>query len=463
MNPPNSPGPVVFMPHYHEAIHTFRPVSDRLAAEGIPVLYLLENRDGVSPGVCRELGLPWRRIPAFKWGRHLPGGPPAFFRESHRAWRFVREFMQTVRPSALVMTDDRRFVESLLVAQGRRRKTFSLVVMWAATNPPGTMTQWRERAAYNRSLESVAGQTVDQIRAALVRWIVQWVAPQALRHGPDGRLLLWQPLSAILAMALLGCYPRHPWVLGGGWAEAAAVVGERYRDMIAAEGVPVSKIHVAGHPRHDRTIADGVRWRGPERETIRREIGAPKAGRLVALAAPPVAHILRGTRAGHIAPETMAGYLRYVVGELLALGGDVHLAVKIHPRDADLPLSWLDGHDREFSVVRAEMEAARLIGAADLLVCQGSSVVFDAHLLDVPTVTFDFFRTPGYDMWAKAGGVLHVTDPAAFSETVCRALDDPETRRRLAAGREEFRRTHLRDDGRATERIVELIQRRIGR
>jgi CDP-glycerol glycerophosphotransferase (TagB/SpsB family) len=297
----------------------------------------------------------------------------------------------------------------------------------------------------------------------MVRPIVRLIAPQALRPGPDGRLLLWQPLSAILAMALLGCYPRQPWVLGGGWADAVAVVGERYRDMIAAEGVTVSKIHVTGHPRHDRTITDGVRWRGPERKTIRREIGVPKDNRLVVLAAPPVAHILQGTRAGHIAPETMAGYLRKVVAELLALGGDVHLAVKIHPRDADLPLSWLDGHDWEFSVVRAEMEAARLIGAAHLLVCQGSSVVFDAHLLDVPAVTFDFFRTPGYDMWAKAGGVLHVTEPAAFSETVRRALDDPETRERLAAERKIFRRTHLRDDGKATERIVGLILDRMGR
>jgi glycosyltransferase involved in cell wall biosynthesis len=90
-------------------------------------------------------------------------------------------------------------------------------------------------------------------------------------------------------------------------------------------------------------------------------------------------------------------------------------------------------------------------------------VVFDAHLLDVPTVTFDFFRTPGYDMWAKAGGVLHVTEPAAFSETVRRALDDPETRERLAAERKIFRRTHLRDDGKATERIVGLILDRMGR
>ncbi len=458
MNRPNASGPVVFMPHYHEAIHTFRPVSDLLAADGIPVLYLLENRDRVSPGVCEKFGLPWRRIPPFKWGRHLRGGSLAFFRESHRAWRFIREFMETIRPSALVMTDDRRFVESLLVAEARRRKIFSLVVMWAATNPPGIMTEWRERATYNRSLETPAGR----IRAAMVRPIVQGIAPQALRRGPDGRRLLWQPLSAILAMAGLGCYPRHPWVLGGGWADAVAVVGGRYRDVIAAEGVPASKIHVTGHPRHDRTVRDGLRWRWRERDPIRREIGVPKDGRLVVLAAPPVAHILQGTRAGHIAPETMAGYLRNVVAALLSLGADAHLAVKVHPRDADLPLSWLEGHDREFSVVR-NREAARLIAAGDLLVCQGSSVVFDAHLLDVPTVTFDFFRTPGYDMWAKAGGVLHVTDPAAFSETVRHAMDDPETRRRLAAEREEFRRTHLRDDGRATERIVGLIRRRMGR
>lgn len=450
VTPANLPGPAVFMPHYHEAIHTFRPVSDRLAEVGIPVLYLLENRDRISPGVCEKLDLPWRRIPPFVWGRRLRGGPLEFVRESHRAWRFVRKFMDSVRPAALVMTDDRRFAESLLVARARRRGVFSLVVMWAATNPPGTMAEWRERAAYNRS----AGAPGGRMRTALVRRL----APQALRTAPDGRILLWQPFSAILAMTAMGWYPARPWVLGGGRADAVAVVGERYRKMIAAEGVPISKIHVTGHPRHDRTVREGRRWRGAERAAIRREIGAPENGRLVVLAAPPVAHILQGTRAGHIAPDTMAGYLRRVVADLLALDEDVHLAVKVHPRDADRPLSWLGGHCRSFSVVRGGMEAARLVGAADLLVCQGSSVVFDAHLLDVPAVTFDFFRTPGYDMWARAGGVLHVTEPEAFPATMRRVLGNPATRERLATDRERFRRTHLRDDGRAAERIVGLIR-----
>ncbi len=449
MSHPEKSGPVVFMPHYHEAIHTFLPVIRELESLNMPVLMLLDARDAGSPAVCEKLGLKWMRIPAFAWGRRLAGGPAVFLRESLRAWRFARHFFEKIRPALLVMTDDRRYVEAFLLRQAAKRGVFGLVIMWAATNRADAMKTWRQKAAYNNP--------PSRLKYRFQTAVVRRIAPQALVPDQDGRYLLWQPLNAIVSMRLFGCYPPHPWMLGGGCASAVAVIGTCYRDMMTEEGICPEKIHVTGHPRHDRLFHHADHWRGPERAEICREIGAPPDKKLVLLGASPVNHILQGTRAGHVSPEQLLAALRNVTADLLDLGPEYHLVVKIHPRDTGLDLPWLKGHDRPLSVVR-DYDIARIIAASDLLVCQGSTVVLDAHILGTPVVTFDFYNTPGYDMWDRAGGVLHVRNAADFPQAVRRALHDERTRADLQAGREKFLQTHVRCDGQATARIMKIIR-----
>lgn len=443
---------VVFMPHYHEAIYTFLPVVEQLHRLGQPVLFLLPHNDHASQDLCEKFRLPTQQIPHFLWGRHLTGGVIQFLQENFKIRRFVQRFCDEVKPAAIVMTDDRRYVEAFLVSQAKSRHIPTLVVMWAATNDPQIMLAWRQKRVYNQYLS---------LSDRVLSWLVHWLIPQAVKHitsatSPSKHPILWQPPTAILGVWLFADYPEHPWILGGGHADRIAVAGEYFRGMLINGGVYPDKIIVTGHPRHDQLYHEGQHWQTTERTAICQEIGAPPNKKIILLGTPPVAHIKQGTRAGHVSPEQMMSYLREIIIKLLRLGDAYHLVIKIHPRDEDQALSYLEGHNQALTVIR-RYEIARLIAISDLLVCQGSTIVFDAHILGIPTVTFDFYNTPGYDIWAKAGGVLHVTRQPDFLPKIHCALKDETIRTQLAVERQAFLQHYVRCDGQASTRIAQHI------
>ena len=300
---------IVFMPHYHEAIRTFLPIVEQLRRLGQHVLFLLPHNDLASQDLCEKYHLPTKQIPHFLWGRHLTGGIFQFFQENFKVRRFVQRFCEKVKPAAIVMTDDRRYVEAFLVSQAKSRHIPTLVVMWAATNDSQTMLVWRQKKAYNQHVS---------LSARMLYWLVHGLTPQAVKRvtsptSHSKRPILWQPPTAILGMWVFADYPEHPWILGGGHADKVAVSGEYFRRMLLSDGIRPDKIIVTGHPRHDQLYHDGQRWQTTERTAICQEIGVPFNKKIILLGTPPVTHIKQGTRAGHISPEQMIAYLRGVV------------------------------------------------------------------------------------------------------------------------------------------------------
>ncbi len=440
------------MPHYHEAIRTFVPIAEQLRASGDEPLFLLPSNDQTCGSVCAEFDLPARRMPHFLWGQHLTGGVLQFLRENWGLRRFAQQFCDEIHPSAFVLTDDRRYVEAFLVSQAKERRIPSLVLMWAATYDAETMLTWRQKRSNHHS-RSFSEQ--------ILRRSAAWLAPQAVKHV-DGQPVFWQPPSAILGMRLFANYPENPWILGGGQADYVAVTGEHYRRILLKAGVNPVKILTTGHPRHDLVIQNGVQWKITEREQICQAIGAPAERRLLLLGAPPVSHIKAGTRAGHVTMDQMNAYLHETIAQLLSLNEAFHLLVKVHPRDESEALPYLQDHSGTFTVIR-RYETAKLIAISDLLICQGSTIVFDAHILGTPTLTFDYYQTPGYDMWAKAGGTWHVIRQSDLLPSVRRVLEDSALRSKLEAERQAFLQEYIRCDGHATERIVNILRQMIER
>ncbi len=440
------------MPHYHEAIRTFVPIAEQLRASGDEPLFLLPSNDQTCGSVCAEFDLPARRMPHFLWGQHLTGGVLQFLRENWGLRRFAQQFCDEIHPSAFVLTDDRRYVEAFLVSQAKERRIPSLVLMWAATYDAETMLTWRQKRSNHHSLS---------FSEQILRRSAAWLAPQAVKHV-DGQPVFWQPPSAILGMRLFANYPENPWILGGGQADYVAVTGEHYRRILLKAGVNPVKILTTGHPRHDLVIQNGVQWKITEREQICQAIGAPAERRLLLLGAPPVSHIKAGTRAGHVTMDQMNAYLHETIAQLLSLNEAFHLLVKVHPRDESEALPYLQDHSGTFTVIR-RYETAKLIAISDLLICQGSTIVFDAHILGTPTLTFDYYQTPGYDMWAKAGGTWHVIRQSDLLPSVRRVLEDSALRSKLEAERQAFLQEYIRCDGHATERIVNILRQMIER
>jgi UDP-N-acetylglucosamine 2-epimerase len=423
---------VLIVPHYSEAVFAFMNVIQALQQGSMQPLVLVTEQDTKTREICEQYHIAVEIMPPLAWHHQLQSLRQAVT-EPLRVRHFFEDLFKRRRLAAVLLVDDRRYNELFLIAAARRRHIPTIVLMWAATNSAADMTLWRQKSLAH----------IGQSRWRWLEPLIRWRAPQAIRDV-DGKAVYWQHPLAILTLALLAGYPPQPWILGGGTADWVAVMGAHYRDLLLAEGVAAQKIAVTGHPRHDDMVKLAAQWRQ-----------TTPAKPYILLAAPPVAHIQQGTRGGHISAEQMHEYLHWVIEQLLELPLDV--MVKPHPRDSGKTLAYLNDHRRPIDI-KADQPVAPLVARAALLVCQGSSVVLEACGLNIPVVTFDFHNTPGYDMWGAAGAAVHVRERDSFPQIVCSVLGNSHLRQQLEQQREEFVTRYMCLDGKATERVITLIQ-----
>ncbi len=428
------PRTCLIVPHYSEAVRAFLNIIKSLHQRGIQALVLVAETDTQTLTVCEEFDIPVIVMPVFSW-YHQKRSPIHFFGEPWRVKRFCQRLFDSHHIIGLILVDDRRYAEIHLILAAKKRKIPTLVVMWAATNNSVNMMLWRQKslAHLNKSSWRHLGFLVNRL------------APQAIRQL-DGTDIYWQHPLAIISLAIFATYPPFPWIFGGGSADKVAVIGDFYREMLIQEGIPSEKIVSTGHPRHDDLVLCINEWKQQPVITDKPYI---------VLAAPPVSQTKKTARQGHVTPEAMNQYLHRVIEDLLKL--PFELVIKPHPRDVSIKLDYLDHHSAQYLVIK-DYPIARLLLNASLLVCQGSSVVFDACGLDIPIVTFDFLETPGYDMWYQAGVSAHVTTPDNFATIVRAVLSDTQLREHFQQQRKKFVQHYMRLDGKATQRIIELIQ-----
>jgi CDP-glycerol glycerophosphotransferase (TagB/SpsB family) len=106
----------------------------------------------------------------------------------------------------------------------------------------------------------------------------------------------------------------------------------------------------------------------------------------------------------------------------------------------------------------SEAEITELIAACEVFVSSSSSTVILAMMLDRPIVTVNFNQVPHFDYYAEVGGTLHARSVEQAATYLRLAAEDQPTRRRLAKERARVLARYARFDGRATERLADLVQ-----
>jgi CDP-glycerol glycerophosphotransferase (TagB/SpsB family) len=228
------------------------------------------------------------------------------------------------------------------------------------------------------------------------------------------------------------------------WATASS---EDVRPDIAESfGIDLARVHALGVPRTD-ALFDPARV-ARVREEVRARLGIPAGARLVLFAPTFRGH---GARTAHYPPDA-------VDWEALArdLAPEWALAVKMHPLVAPLTVTRPDV--RGVIDVTAEREMTELMMAADVLVTDYSSAIFEFALLRRPIVFFapdlpeytasrDFYRPFSRYLIGPV-----VTDQAGLAAAIRTAHVDDAV---LTDFIEEFASAC---DGHSTQRIVrELI------
>jgi CDP-glycerol glycerophosphotransferase (TagB/SpsB family) len=225
-----------------------------------------------------------------------------------------------------------------------------------------------------------------------------------------------------------------------------------------------AKVHVTGLPRNDRMVRASTRARP---ETLAQRVGdRPLVVWLPTYRESVTGEIRRdGTEFGNA--FELPGATVDSVAELAGRLG-VHLVVKLHPMS---PRRSLGEHGDlsvwdERALDEHRVTLYELLGHADVLVTDHSSVWVDYLLLDRPMV----FSIADLDAYATTRGHYFapleehlpgpvVSDLGALGATLSQVMHDAETVARWAATRAGLRPVHHRwlDDGSA-ERVAALCQ-----
>ena len=160
-------------------------------------------------------------------------------------------------------------------------------------------------------------------------------------------------------------------------------------------------------------------------------------------------------------PEIQSVAAPLLMEGLAQLGDDYFLVVKLHPA-TEVDVSYTEAADRygvsNFTVLK-HADVYELLRLCDLHMSVWSSVLSEAVIFDKPNLTLGIAGFRDVGGWEEQGVALNLKAFTSFREAVEKILGDGMIREQMQAAREAYVRRHYHQlDGRATERICDVIE-----
>ncbi|MEE9592811.1 MAG: CDP-glycerol glycerophosphotransferase family protein [Thermoplasmata archaeon] len=228
--------------------------------------------------------------------------------------------------------------------------------------------------------------------------------------------------------------------------DRTAVYGQYHKEILTELGAyPSNSVIVTGQPRYD--LLEEARQRY-DSDRIRGELGLAPSGKLV----------LWTTQTHGLPAAENEANIDAVYGALHGLEG-VGLVVKLHPlEDQGAPLYRKHRLNHPI-IVDGEGDTFALLHACDLMITGHSTTALEAVALSRPVIILNLSGDPDPVDYVQAGVAVGVYRAEDLRPTIERLLVDDGG---LAENRERYIQRYLyRVDGKATERVVNLIEEMI--
>jgi hypothetical protein len=230
-------------------------------------------------------------------------------------------------------------------------------------------------------------------------------------------------------------------------ADKISVPGDFIRDLVINCGVDANRVVVTGRPTYDALIRAEERF---DKTAICGRLGLNPSRKIVVYCTEnlPIRDSERITR---------------VVCRAMKDLSDVQFVIKVHP--SELSISIYHKVARELGIqalVTKEESIYEVLFICDLMITGFSTAALDAMILDKPVITINFTGLPDPIPFAESGAAIGIYKEGDLEIAIRNGLYDDSVKARLHNDREKFvyEQTYLKD-GRATERIVDLIEQMV--
>ncbi len=234
-----------------------------------------------------------------------------------------------------------------------------------------------------------------------------------------------------------------------------AIIDKYAKENLLKEGFDGKKLIITGNPSFDKLIAMKEEFTDQNRQKVREDLGIGLDAYIFLFASQPIEGTL-GYKYGFTEKESLHGFLFSL--EELENKKEFSVLVKVHPRENQLDIEErTKGFDFPIKVDK-EYNTLQTVLASDSVVSPFSTVLIESSYLDRPSISFQ----PGLiGEDTLITNSLDVTVPVYKEKDLLPVLDkvmhDNNYQAELAKKRKDFK-----TDGKATERVTNLIYDMLG-
>jgi hypothetical protein len=281
------------------------------------------------------------------------------------------------------------------------------------------------------------------VNALLATLFPHWT----LVHG-DRRLIM--PASQVMCHESFRHVPEVPWLINSGPCDAIAAESRFMERYYVQAGISGERVRFTG-ALYDDILHDTLARAEDSREALYRRHGLPAGRPLVLCSLPP--NQLRGAGRPQCEFQDHGALLRAFAEPLLALRDTHNIVFSLHPRLTQDELQCLDGLDAAFT----REDISGLIPLATIFVASASATIRLAISCGIPVLNYDVY-VYNYSDYKAVPGVWGVSRHAEYASAVADLAAGGQTFQRLRDAQCAFAAEQTQLDGKAAERLLELMR-----